>query len=91
VKHPWDKKRPISAWLPGGQSREKTDKISRTSRPNLDNDTCNRCDLCWIYCPEGCITRGDVMIIDYDDCRGCGVCATECPKNAINMEKEDQG
>jgi pyruvate ferredoxin oxidoreductase delta subunit len=90
MKHPWEVERPKSAWLPGGLSRKKTGKISRASKPVLDSGKCNRCDLCWIYCPEGCISRGRAMTIDYRDCRGCGVCATECPKKAIEMKKEDQ-
>lgn len=90
MKHPWEKKRPLSAWLPGGLSGEKSGNVCRTIRPILDSDKCIMCNLCWIYCPEGCINRGEEMIISYSDCRGCGVCAVECPKNAILMEKENQ-
>lgn len=89
MKHPWEVARPKSAWLPGGFSRRKTGKISRSAKPVMNADRCNQCHFCWIYCPEGCISRGETMIIDYRDCRGCGVCATECPKKAIQMEKED--
>lgn len=90
MTHAWEKERPKSAWLPGGFSREKSGKISRAHKPILDNDKCNNCFFCWIYCPEGCIGRAEAMTINYRDCRGCGVCATECPKKAIHMEREDQ-
>ncbi len=87
--HPWDKKRPLSACLPGGLSAEKDAKISRNLRPILDTDLCIKCNNCWIFCPEQCIEREDVFVIHYDDCRGCGVCAQECPKDAIHMVRED--
>lgn len=89
MKHPWEEERPKSAWLPGGLSRKKTAKISRTSKPVLDSEKCIQCDFCWIYCPEGCISRGQTMTTDYRYCRGCGVCAAECPKQAIQMEREE--
>ena len=88
MTHPWEKKRPLSAWLPGGLSGETPKKISRTHRPVLDDDACVQCHLCWIYCPEGCVRRGETWVIDLADCRGCGVCAAECPKDAIQMVEE---
>ena len=90
MDHPWDKKRPLSACLPGGLSRRNKGKVSRTLRPVLDNENCNKCNFCWIYCPDGCINRGDVYSINYAYCKGCGVCATECPKKAISMKREDK-
>ena len=58
----------------------------RAMRPILDKSKCNGCQLCWIYCSEGVITRDQE--IDYDYCKGCGVCAEECPAKAIVMEME---
>jgi len=62
----------------------------RTFRPILEQAKCNRCLLCWIFCPEGCIKRGidDVPEIDYNYCKGCGICANECRLGAIEMERE---
>lgn len=88
MQHPWDQKRPISAWLPAGLSGQKTDIPSRTHIPMLDHEKCSRCGFCWIYCPEGCITRGEEYVINHNYCKGCGVCATECPKQAIEMVRE---
>ena len=60
----------------------------RTSRPVLNPEKCTGCLLCWIYCPEGVISKKD-RSIDYELCKGCGICEVECPKNAIIMVKEE--
>jgi pyruvate ferredoxin oxidoreductase delta subunit len=59
----------------------------RTLKPVVDEETCNGCSLCWLYCPEGCISHGD-WHIDYDYCKGCGICAVECRPGAIRLERE---
>lgn len=61
----------------------------RTFIPHVDRDTCIGCQMCWFYCPEGCITMEDKKaVIDFDYCKGCGICAHECPVDAISMERE---
>ncbi|NLB52503.1 MAG: 4Fe-4S binding protein [Syntrophomonadaceae bacterium] len=60
----------------------------RTHRPVVDSHICNKCQLCWVYCPEAVIERHEITI-DYRYCKGCGVCAVECPTGAISMEKEE--
>lgn len=64
----------------------------RTFRPVVDYSKCTQCMLCWIYCPDGAITRqeDDSPGIDYDYCKGCGICANECPVKAITMEREEE-
>lgn len=63
----------------------------RTFFPQIDHDTCINCNLCWIYCPEGCIDRSSgKMEVDKDYCKGCGICANECPKKCIKMVREDE-
>lgn len=59
----------------------------RTFKPEKDEKKCIKCLYCWVYCPEGCISRleGDRVEINYDYCKGCGICANECPKEAIKM------
>lgn len=59
----------------------------RAFRPVVDRDRCNDCGLCWMYCPEGCISHGDHQI-DLDYCKGCGICAQECRRKCIVMERE---
>ncbi len=61
----------------------------RVFKPVKDEARCNNCLLCWIYCPEACISK-DIRI-DYDYCKGCGICAVECPRRAIVMVKEEKG
>ena len=60
----------------------------RTNRPVVDHQICNRCQFCWVYCPEAVIDRKEITI-DYRYCKGCGVCAAECPTGAISMVKEE--
>ena len=66
----------------------------RTCHPTFRRDLCIHCNLCWIYCPEGCIDRtSGQMEVDMDYCKGCGICAHECPKKCITMVRdgEDDG
>jgi pyruvate ferredoxin oxidoreductase delta subunit len=56
--------------------------------PVKDEEKCNDCLLCWIYCPEACISK-DIKI-NFDYCKGCGICAEECPRKAITMVKEEK-
>jgi pyruvate ferredoxin oxidoreductase gamma subunit len=63
----------------------------RVSRPILDGSKCTNCLLCWFYCPDGSITRGDKIVeIHYDYCKGCGVCVAVCAPKAIHMERETE-
>jgi 2-oxoacid:acceptor oxidoreductase delta subunit (pyruvate/2-ketoisovalerate family) len=62
----------------------------RSQRPVLDAEKCNRCGLCWMYCPDNAIRQEESSyIILYKYCKGCGICATECPKKAITMVTEE--
>ena len=62
----------------------------RVYRPVIDQEKCVKCLLCWLYCPDAAVKRGDddSVEIDYDFCKGCGICAHECPVNAIEMKAE---
>lgn len=63
----------------------------RTFHPEFDYDQCINCNLCWIYCPEGCIDRSTGrMEIDMDYCKGCGICAHECPRKCIMMVRDGE-
>ena len=63
----------------------------RSQRPVLDLEKCNRCGICWMYCPDNAIVPGgEVFQISYRYCKGCGICAKECPKSAIVMSKENR-
>jgi len=63
----------------------------RTKKPVLNKEKCNRCGLCFLYCPVFSIEKkGKEFEITYDYCKGCGICARECPKNAIKMVPEEE-
>lgn len=62
----------------------------RSQRPVYDHRRCNKCGLCYLFCPEGCINETDTGFFEADlaYCKGCGICAEECPKEAIKMIEE---
>ena len=63
----------------------------RSQRPVLDSEACNRCGLCWMYCPDQAVRpEGDSYRISYTYCKGCGICAEECPKGAISLVVEER-
>jgi pyruvate ferredoxin oxidoreductase delta subunit len=48
------------------------------------------CFNCWLYCPDGVVTRTIPPTIEYDYCKGCEICAEECPAGAIRMVEETE-
>lgn len=67
----------------------------RVLRPIIDTTVCipakrgkEACFTCWMYCPDGVISRTVPPAIDLTYCKGCGICATECPAQAIRMITE---
>ena len=76
---------------PGSASQYETGGW-RSQKPVLDIDLCNKCGLCYIFCPEGCIEQDTdgYFIANLYYCKGCGICAVECPKKAIVMAEEEE-
>jgi pyruvate ferredoxin oxidoreductase delta subunit len=64
----------------------------KSRKPILDMTKCNKCGLCFVYCPEGCIQPDAEgwFIANLKYCKGCAVCAAECPKKAITMVIEGE-
>ena len=61
----------------------------RNKYPVFDSDKCMGCHQCYLYCPDGVISRkGKKIKIDYDFCKGCGICERICRVGAIHMEDE---
>jgi pyruvate ferredoxin oxidoreductase delta subunit len=64
---------------------------TRSMRPVINFDTCVKCTLCWIQCPDSCF---DVMPdgtydANMESCCGCGVCEAVCPvENCVTMVNE---
>ncbi len=82
----WD-----GGFVPGRNPKFK--KFStRTLRPVINFDTCTKCTLCWLQCPD---TAFDVAPDGHYDanleaCCGCGVCEAVCPvAECITMINEE--
>ena len=63
----------------------------RAQKPTYTFSRCIKCGLCYIYCPEGCISENEegYFVADLDYCKGCGICAHECWPAAITMVEEE--
>ena len=74
---------------PPGWSLDNRTGAWRAMRPVKDAERCNDCGMCWLYCPEGCITHG-THEIDYAYCKGCGICVAECKRGAMRLDREGE-
>ncbi|AHC51392.1 (4Fe-4S)-binding protein [Sulfolobus acidocaldarius SUSAZ] len=75
----------------GGRNEQFKRGTTKSERPTVNFDTCIKCKLCWIYCPDECFdeTPDGYYDIAYDYCVGCGICAEVCPvKDCIVMVDE---
>lgn len=67
----------------------------RSKRPVVRREACLAvkqgkvtCQLCWAYCPDGCVSKSVGPEFDLEHCKGCGICAEVCPASAIEMVDE---
>ena len=63
----------------------------RSEKPVVCSEKCTGCLQCYLYCPDGVISKdkeNNKVKIDYDYCKGCGICRKFCPFKAIEMEEE---
>lgn len=54
---------------------------------------CNRCQICYIFCPDLAITfemNPFSLAINRDLCKACGICIHECPRHAISWRGKDE-
>jgi pyruvate ferredoxin oxidoreductase delta subunit len=66
---------------------------TRTMRPVVDFDTCIKCTLCWLQCPDSVfdVTPDGLYDANMEACCGCGVCEAVCPvSNCVTMVNETQ-
>ncbi|MFQ5953977.1 MAG: 4Fe-4S dicluster-binding protein [Kiloniellales bacterium] len=65
---------------------------TRTMRPVINFDTCIKCTLCWLQCPDSCfdITPDGFYDANMEACCGCGVCEAVCPvADCVTMVNEE--
>jgi pyruvate ferredoxin oxidoreductase delta subunit len=65
---------------------------TRTMRPVVDFDTCVKCTLCWLQCPDSCfdVTPDGYYDANMQACCGCGVCEAVCPiTDCVTMVNEE--
>lgn len=88
----WKDLKPGSVVTDPGSAAQYNTGGWRSQRPVRDNSKCNKCGLCFLYCPEGCITEQEdgFFIHNLFYCKGCGICAAECPKDVITMVEEEE-
>jgi len=76
---------------PGSASQYQTGTW-RTEKPIIDLGKCNKCGLCYLFCPDVAIEQNNdgYFKVNLFYCKGCGICATECPKRAITMVEDKE-
>lgn len=81
---------PGSLVLEPGSAKSYKSGDWKSQHPVYDYDKCNKCGLCYIFCPEGCIVPKNDGFFEANlyYCKGCGICFKECPKDAITMNEE---
>ena len=65
---------------------------TRSMRPVINFDTCTKCTLCWLNCPDTCfdITPDGLYDANMEACCGCGVCEAVCPvDDCVTMVNEE--
>jgi pyruvate ferredoxin oxidoreductase delta subunit len=90
----WTTMRPgviVDARKPGERNPYYKKYGARTMRPVVNFDTCIKCTMCWLDCPDECfeVTPEGHYEVVYEACIGCGICAQVCPvKDCIVMVDE---
>jgi pyruvate ferredoxin oxidoreductase delta subunit len=79
----------------GGFRPARNDKFkkysTRTQRPVVNFETCTKCTLCWLNCPDASfdVTPDGTYDANLEACCGCGICEAVCPvANCITMASE---
>ncbi len=75
---------------PGKSRVNKTGSWRTEKKPKFLQKNCIACNMCLLFCPEGCISGEDknTYLADLEFCKGCGCCAVICPKKDIEMISE---
>lgn len=82
----------LKAPEPGGENALFVTGNFRTVRPVVDQEACTGCKICWLACPDSCITMhqdSDIKVeINLKYCKGCGLCREVCPVDCIEEKDE---
>mgnify|MGYP001259923154 CR=1 FL=1 len=65
---------------------------TRSMRPVVNFETCTKCTLCWLQCPDSCfdVTPDGLYDSNMESCCGCGVCEDVCPvPDCVTMVNEE--
>jgi pyruvate ferredoxin oxidoreductase delta subunit len=91
--------RKVSQEVPGwdggyvpGRSPTYKKFATRTMRPVINFDTCTKCTICWLQCPDTSfdITPDGHYDANMEACCGCGVCEAVCPvADCVTMVNEE--
>ena len=66
---------------------------TRSMRPVINFETCIKCTLCWLQCPDTCfdVTPDGLYDANMESCCGCGVCEAVCPvPDCVTMVGESE-
>jgi pyruvate ferredoxin oxidoreductase delta subunit len=66
---------------------------TRSMRPVINFETCIKCTLCWLQCPDTCfdVTPDGLYDANMESCCGCGVCEAVCPvPDCVTMVSESE-
>lgn len=79
---------------PGSSRHFNTGDWRSRRYPVTDRETCIKCGMCWIICPDMAYSPDPeaegYYTWDSYYCKGCGICIEECPKDAISWKEEKE-
>ncbi len=89
VKHYLPPKGVAVIYAKGNTKKRKTGNW-RLFKPCINYERCVRCGICFVSCPDGCISldTDNYPVIEYANCKGCLICYEECSAKAIETKRE---
>ncbi|MBI4333684.1 MAG: 2-oxoacid:acceptor oxidoreductase family protein [Chloroflexi bacterium] len=88
----WKEMLPGCAVTEPGSTAQYSTGDWRSQRPVWNHDLCIKCGICYLVCPQECISQDEQKWFGANlyHCYGCGTCSTECPTRAISMVEEGE-
>ena len=87
-KHTWSETKVGCVLLEEGKAKPFEPSEKPLLIPLWDKEMCVRCGICYLFCPDAAIKRGDDGFYEanLDYCKGCGICSFECPTDPKSIE-----